>query len=108
MTPQSTAEHVIPEQHLQPYYDKIAWKADRISTGFMIGFFLTGILLSFFHSTFLTAILMGGGSLIVFFIVRAIAPHTQALRMLTGFLFWNFGLQFLLQMRGLHEMKFVF
>jgi methyl-accepting chemotaxis protein len=108
MTPNALTESVVSQQRLQPYYDKIIEKADRISTGFIIGFFVVGILLSFFYDTFLVAILVGGGALAAYFIMRALAPRSLTLRLLTSFLYWNFGLQFLLQMHGLYEMKFIF
>jgi methyl-accepting chemotaxis protein len=108
MSPQTEPDNTVEEKRLQPYFDSIIKKADRISTGFIIGFFLVGVLLSFFYDTYLVALLMGGGSLIVYFLTRTIAPHSQTLRYLTSFLYWNFGLQFLLEMRGLYEMKFVF
>jgi PAS domain S-box-containing protein len=98
----------IPESRLQPYFDKIHQQADRINTGFMIGFFVVGVLLSFFHDSYLLAFGMGGLSLTIYLIVRTIASNTLTLRLITSFLYWNFGIQFLLQMHGMYEMKFVF
>jgi methyl-accepting chemotaxis protein len=108
MSSQPARHLVVNEQQLQPYYDKINTKADRINTGFLIGFFVVGILLSFFHSTYIVALVMGGSSLMLFFITKAIVPGSSLLRMITSFLYWNFGLQFLVQMRGMYEMKFIF
>ena len=107
MSPQQESV-TIPEEQLQPYYDKINRQADRITTIFMLGFFVVGILLSFFYNTYVVAILMGGASLGVYFLLRAIASRSLTLRLVTSLLFWNFGLQFLLEMRGLYEMKFIF
>ena len=105
----STAESIpINEEQFRPYFTKINLHADRIAMAFMIGFFLVGIGLSFFFKTYALAILMGGGSLVVYFLMRFMAPNTTALRLVTSFLFWNFGLQFLIQMQGLAEMKFVY
>ncbi len=98
----------VPEKKLQPYYDKIHHQADKITRGFMIAFFLQGIFLAFFHGTYLIAFVMGGISLILYFLLSSAYPHSQILRIFTGFLFWNFGVQFLLQMRGLFEMDFLF
>lgn len=95
-------------QQLQPFHDKINAKADHINTGFLFGFFGVGVLLSFFHQTYGTAFLMGGSSLALFLLTKAIAPGSGVLRMVTSFLYWNFGLQFLIQMRGMYEMKFIF
>ncbi|HYC85349.1 MAG TPA: GAF domain-containing protein [Chryseosolibacter sp.] len=103
-----TNEAQITEAQLHPYFEKITRQADRITTGFMVGFFVLGLALSFFHNTFLIALLMGGISLGLFFLVRSMAGGTRMLRLLTSFLYWNFGVQFLLQMHGLYEMKFIF
>jgi methyl-accepting chemotaxis protein len=98
----------IAEEQLQPFYNKINRQADRITTGFMVGFFVLGILLSFFFRTYAIGILMGGLSVGSYFLLRMLAPDTALLRMFTSFLYWNFGLQFLLQMHGMNEMKFMF
>lgn len=98
----------VSEVQLQPYYDKITSQADRISTVAIIGFFGLGLILSFFYKTYLVAIILGGSSLGLYLLLRAIAPGSLSLRLVTSFLFWNFGLQFLTQMRGLYEMKFIF
>jgi methyl-accepting chemotaxis protein len=101
-------EDVASEQQLQPYFDKIHHEADRITTRFMLGLFVVGILLSFFHNTFLLAMVLGGASLIVFFLVKTQTQTSRTLRLVSSFLYWNFGLQFLIQMQGLSEMRFVF
>jgi methyl-accepting chemotaxis protein len=108
MSSQSVTQFVVDEQQLQAFYNKINAKADRINTGFLVGFFAVGGLLSFFHSTYWTAFLMGGSSLAIFFLIKSMAPGTAVFRMVTSFIYWNFGLQFLLQMRGMYEMKFIF
>jgi methyl-accepting chemotaxis protein len=96
------------EEQLQPYYDKVYFQADGIARYFIVGFFIAGLLLSFFYHTYLIAAVMGGASLAAFFLIQAFAPNTQFLRYVTSFLFWNFGLQYLFQMHGLYEMHFVF
>src|SRR4051812_3063193 len=98
----------VTDEQLSPYYDKVYFQADTVARYFMIGFFITGILLAFFHDTYLMALIMGGGTLVVYFIIQALWPNTQLMRYVTSFMFWNFGLQYLLQMEGLHEMYFFF
>jgi GAF domain-containing protein len=98
----------ISEEQFGPYFDKINKHADRIAGAFIIGFFIVGIGLSFFYKTYTLALAMGTSSLVVYFLMRFFAPNTTALRLVTSFLFWNFGLQFLIQMQGLPEMKFVY
>lgn len=99
---------VVDDDQLKPFISKIHEKADRINTGFMIGFFILGILLSFFYQTLALGIFMGGLSLGTFLVMRYFYPGSFALRLITSFLYWNFGLQFLLQMHGMYEMKFIF
>lgn len=98
----------VSEQQLWPFISRIHQKADRINTGFIIGFFIVGILLSFFYQTLMLGIFMGGISLALFLVMRYFYPGSFALRLITSFLYWNFGLQFLLQMHGMYEMKFIF
>lgn len=100
--------NVVSEEQLKPFIAKIHEKADRINAGFMVGFFLLGIALSFFHQTLALGIFMGGLSLTIFLVMRYFYPGSFALRLVTSFLYWNFGLQFLLQMHGMYEMKFIF
>ena len=99
---------VVSEEQLKPFITKIHEKADRINTGFMIGFVILGIALSFFYQTLALGIFMGGLSLAVFLVMRYFYPGSFGLRLITSFLYWNFGLQFLLQMHGMYEMKFIF
>jgi PAS domain S-box-containing protein len=106
----SLAESVdrVTDEQLKPYYDKINRHADRITSGFMVGFFALGLLLSVFFETYLIAFVMGGISLGIYFGVRSLIPSSSAVRMIASFLFWNFGVQFLMQMHGQYEMKFTF
>lgn len=98
----------VSEEQLQPFYNKVYFQADAITRYFILVFFGIGILLTFFHDTYLLAIVMGGFSLVVYFIFRVFTPQSQVLRYVTSFLFWNFGLQYLFQMQGLYEMHFFF
>ena len=100
--------HTISEEQFRPYIDKINKHADRIATNFIIGFFIVGIALGYFYKTYTLAVLMGSASLVVYFLFRFLAPDSIVRRLVTSMLFWNFALQFLIQMRGLPEMKFIF
>ena len=108
MSAHKESGHQISEEQLQPYYDKIHRHADRITAGFIIGFFALGLLLSLFYETYLIALLMGGCSVVLYFLLRLFIPDSVWLRMTGSFLLWNFGLQFLIQMQGMYEMKFIF
>jgi methyl-accepting chemotaxis protein len=90
------------------YYEQVYRQADSISRSFMIGFFLLGVALSFFHGTYWIAAIMGGASLSIYFLLYFLLPNSKLLRLTTSLLFWNFGVQYLLQMKGLYEMHFIF
>lgn len=96
------------EDNLQSFYNKVYIQGDSISQFFILGFFTIGILLAFVYNSFLLAFFMGGFSVLAFFAIQIFFPHSQFLRYLTSFLFWNFGVQYLLQMQGLYEMHFFF
>jgi methyl-accepting chemotaxis protein len=90
------------------HYEQVYRQADSIARSFMIGFFLLGVALSFFHDTYWIAALMGGASLGLYFLLYFLLPNSKLLRLTTSLLFWNFGVQYLLQMKGLYEMHFIF
>jgi methyl-accepting chemotaxis protein len=96
------------EEQLQPYYDKVYFQADTIARHFILGFFVAGVLLAFFNETFLIAVIMGGISVGIFFLIQTFMAGSQLLRYITSLLFWNFGLQYLIQMHGLYEMHFLY
>jgi methyl-accepting chemotaxis protein len=102
------ADNEITEAQLQPFYNKINQEADKKTSAFLGGFFILGILLAFFHGTYLTAIIMGGASVGAYLVARLLFADTLLLRLFASLLFWNFGVQYLIQMHGLYEMKFVF
>lgn len=102
------AEDTLENGQRNLYYNQVYRQADSIARSFVIGFFVLGVALSFFYETYVLAAAMGGTSLIIYFVLRAIAPGSSWFRLITSALFWNFGLQFLLQMHGLYEMHFIF
>src|SRR5688500_10264944 len=90
------------------YFDEVYRQGDSITRNFIVGFFLLGIALSFFHGTYILVIVMGGASVIVYFLIRVFARGSLLLRLTASLLFCNFGLQYLVQMRGMAEMHFIF
>ena len=77
---------VVSEEQLKPFITRIHEKADRINSGFMIGFFILGVALSFFYQTLALGIFMGGLSLATFLIIRYFYPGSFGLRLTTSFL----------------------
>jgi methyl-accepting chemotaxis protein len=103
-----TYEGGIDAPALDQYYNQVHRQADSLARSFIVGFFILGIALSFFHGQYILAGVMGSASLIAYFIIQVFAPGSALQRLVTSFLFWNFGLQFLLEMKGQYEMHFVF
>jgi len=103
-----THEEDIDARALDQYYNQVYRQADSLARSFIVGFFILGIALSFFHGQYMLAGVMGGVSLILYFVTQTFAPGSAFQRLVTSFLFWNFGLQFLLEMKGQYEMHFVF
>lgn len=93
---------------LDLYHNQVHKQADSLARNFMLGFFVLGVGLAFFHDRYVLAFIMGGTSLLAYFVVQTLSPGSMLQRLVTSFLFWNFGLQFLLEMKGLYEMHFVF
>ncbi len=98
----------ITKDQIQSYYNQVYLQADKLGQTFILLFFFIGMGLSFFYNTYFLAIIMGGGSLAAYLTIKAIAPNSQFLRYSVSLLCANFGLQYLLQMRGLGEMHFAF
>jgi methyl-accepting chemotaxis protein len=93
---------------LVPFYQKIYLQATQLSQRFLISFFVIGVALAFFHNTWALAFGLGGLSLAIYFGVAFLFPHHPVVRYVVSFLFGNFVLQFVLQMRGMDEMHFMY
>ncbi len=98
----------ISKDQIQSYHNQVYFQADKLGHSFILIFFFLGIVLSFFNSTYFLAFIMGGGAIAAYYTIRAIVPNSQFLRYAVSLLFANFGFQYLLQMRGLSEMHFMF
>lgn len=93
---------------LHSYYQKIYDQALHISNRFLIGFFVFSLLLAFFYQSWFLALGIGGGSLLTYFILLATLGNVMWSRYLISFMYGNFVLLFILQMKGLYEMYFSF
>lgn len=103
-----TSDHNITDNQLQSFHDKVHEEADAIIRYFIIGYFIFGWCLSVFNDTYWLALIMGGISMITYYISRSLMGGTLIFRMVVSFLFWNYNLQFLLQMHGTYEMNFFY
>ena len=83
-------------------------EANTIMSYFMVGFFLLGLFLSIFNSTWLLGLVLGGANLAIFFVARNNMGNNKAYRVLVSIQVLVFVEQFLFQMKEIPEMYFFF
>lgn len=98
----------ISEEQLKPFHSKVHEEADGIIRYFILGYFFFGLFLSIFYSSWGFGIVMGGASVGLYYMFRTLFPGTLLFRMMISFLFWNFAVQFIIQMHGMYEMHFFY
>lgn len=103
---QNTSE--MSSDQLKHFHDKVHQEADNIVKYFISGFFALGLVFAPFYDTYVLAVVMGGISLGIYYILRAVLGGTFWLRIITSFLFWNFAVQFIIQMHGMYEIHFFY
>lgn len=81
-------------------------KSDRIISVSLILYFLFGIFLSGFYDTYTVAIGVGGLSLVLYFGVKTLLPHSTLYQYVLSSILAVFSAQFIYQMHGLFEMHF--
>lgn len=96
------------QDQLQPFIDKVHVQADTIVKYFIGGYFIFGFILSPFYHSYLLALIMGSVSLGIYLFGHSIAKEKGWFRVVVSLLFWNFGLQFILQMQGMYAMHFFY
>src|SRR5258706_7651208 len=95
------------KKHLELVLDEIRHKSDRLMDYFLISYFIVGLLLAFFYSTWLVAIGVGGLSLIAYYSSRHLLPESNLYQYIVSVVFGIFMAQFIYQMHGLFEMHFI-
>ena len=98
----------INDELLKPFHEKVHEEADGIIRYFILGYFVVGLLLSFFYNSWVWSLAMGGSSLIIYYIARSFLSGTLWFRLIISFLLWNFPVQFIIQMHGMYEMHFFY
>ena len=83
-------------------------EADRAMRPFVLGFFVFGILIAPFYSTWAFALGIGGICLAAYFVCSYWLPGTYISRVTISLIFSAFMLQFIGQMHGMYEMHFFF
>lgn len=100
------ASHVSEEfKHL---IDQQYKEADRSARFFILGYFVLGLLMSFYYDTWPYALGIGGSSTVAYFICVRWVPGTVISRMTISVIFALFMFQFIGQMHGMYEMHFFF
>ncbi|MBL6449826.1 PAS domain-containing protein [Fulvivirga sp. 29W222] len=98
----------ISAEQLKSFHNKVNEEADSIIHYFMVGYFIFGLFLSIFYSTWGFGIVMGSISLGLYFLAKTFLSGKLTFRLIVSFLFWNFGTQFIIQLHGMYEMHFFY
>ena len=89
------------------FQTRIKHKSDKLMNYFLIGFYISGLLLAFFYDTWLIAIGIGTLSLFAYYSTKLLLPDTNAYQYVLSTVFGIFMAQFIYQMHGLFEMHFL-
>lgn len=82
-------------------------RSDRLMNYFLIGFFLTGLLLAKFYDTWLVAFGIGSLSLLAYYSAKIALPHSDLYQYVLSIVLGIFMAQYIYQMHGLFEMHFI-
>jgi signal transduction histidine kinase len=89
------------------YTAQVKQKSDRLMNYFLASFFLVGLVLAAFYDTWLVAIGVGTLSLLAYYSVKWLLPHSETYQYVVSLVFGIFMAQFIYQMHGLFEMHFI-
>jgi signal transduction histidine kinase len=81
-------------------------KSDRLMNYFLIGFFITGLILAIFYDTWMIAIGVGSLSLIAYYSAKFFLPNSNLYQYVMSVVVGIFMAQFIYQMHGMFEMHF--
>lgn len=81
-------------------------RSDNLMNYFLIGFFLTGLVLAVFYGTWLIGIGVGSISLIAYYSVKIALPDSDMYQYVLSVIMAIFMAQYIYQMHGLFEMHF--
>lgn len=93
---------------IRPFHEKVNESADKITSYFILGYFIFGFAIAPIHGTWILAGVMGGLSLGIFLLIRYFLHGSPLYRLVTALLLWNFPLQFILQTEGNYVMSFFY
>lgn len=89
------------------YLGQVKQKSDKVMNYFLVGFFLSGLVLAVFYDTWLVALGIGSLSLIAYYSTKLLLPDSNAYQYIVSVVFAIFMAQFIYQMHGLFEMHFI-
>lgn len=89
------------------FLSEIKEKSDKAMNFFLIGFFITGLMLALVYDTWMVAIGVGGLSLLAYYSSKIALPESNLYQYVLSAVFAVFMAQFIYQMHGLFEMHFI-
>jgi methyl-accepting chemotaxis protein len=92
--------------HKDHFFQAITQKSDAIVSVAMLGFFLNGLLLSFFYDTWFIGLGAGSLCLLAFYSSKYLLPKASLHQYVASSVFAIFTAQFIYQMHGMFEMHF--
>ena len=98
--PETSNNHALAFQY------EVKKRSDRLMNYFLIGHFLTGLVLAFFYDTWLIALGVGGLSLVAYYSAKIALPDSFLYQYVLSVVLGVFMAQFIYQMHGLFEMHF--
>jgi two-component system sensor histidine kinase/response regulator len=98
------------DQHLAPkattFQLRIKKRSDKLMNYFVMAYFVVGLALAGFYSTWFIAISIGSLSLIAYYSVKLALPHSNLYQYVLSAIFGIFMAQFIYQLHGMFEMHF--
>ena len=88
------------------FQGEVRRRSDRLMDYFLLGFFLTGLLLAYFYDTWFIALGAGGLSLVAYYSIKFLLPGSSLYQYVLSIVLALFMAQYIYQMHGLFEMHF--
>jgi two-component system sensor histidine kinase/response regulator len=90
----------------EQYRDEVKDRSDSLMNYFLGGFFVVGFLLAPYYGTWNIALEVGGLSLLAYYSVKYLLPHSDLYQYVLSAVLAIFMAQYIYQMHGLFEMHF--
>ncbi len=103
-----STNRTIREEEILPFHEKVYESANKLANYFVLGYFALGFVLAPIYNSWWLAAIMGSVSLGAYYGVKYLVRNNTLFHLVTSLVFWNFPLQFLLQMHGSYIMMFFY